>query len=73
MRDGIVSIGDAVVERLTLGFVNAVSSHPIVLFSLFLSMLVTVVVLWVQMMEIRPDMLRSSAKRDDDRPMRFRR
>ena len=69
MWHGLVLKTDTMVERLTLGFVNVCSAHPLVSMGFLALMLALVCTLWVQLLELR----RTAAQSLDPRPIRLMR
>ncbi len=67
MWHDLVLKSDTLVERLTLGFVNICSAHPLLSVAFLALMLMLVCTLWVQLLEIR----RSTARSLDPRPIRL--
>ena len=65
----ILEKADTVMGRLLLGFLNTCSGHPVLTIGFLAVMLVLACTMWVQMLEIRLDALRSPSPR----PIQLRR
>lgn len=72
MWNMVVTIGNALVGRLMLGFVEACSAHPVLVVGFFGLMLGLVAALWAEMLRLRFDPLRRSGRGDAEGPARSR-
>jgi len=61
----LVSKADTAAGQATLGFVNTCVNDPVLAFGFFAIMLMLVGALWVEMLNVRPSVTRSSLKPDD--------
>lgn len=67
MWHDLVLKADILVERLTLGFVNTCSTHPLLSVAVLAFMLMLACTLWVQALEIG----RTTERPTDPRPIRL--
>ncbi len=69
MWNDLVSKADTTMGRLTLGFLNTCSDHPMLTVGFLALMLALACTLWVQTLELRLDAVRTLP----ERPIRLRR
>ncbi len=72
MWNMVVATGSALAGRLMLGFVEACSAHPVLVVGFFCLMLGLVLALWAEMLQERPDPLRTDGRRGTEDPVRSR-
>ena len=73
MLNSLVSIGNIALDRLIAGILAMSLDHPLVMLGALALMIVLVCGLWVDLMEVRADVLRREAMSGTERPIRFRR